>query len=62
MLNILYTVFRIDVLILDTMMEATVSQISDLGPRLYFMKGRKQGLKKSLKVTRFFNNDLKNKT
>ena len=37
----IYTVFKIDMLILDTMMEGTVSQIFDLGPRFYFMKCRK---------------------
>ena len=37
LLDMLYTVFKIDMLILDTMMEGTVSQIFDLGPRFYFM-------------------------
>ena len=38
LLNILYTVFKIDMFILETMMEGTISQIFDLGPRFYFMK------------------------
>ena len=41
LLDILYTVFKIDMLIPDTMMEGTVSQIFDLGPSFYFMKCRK---------------------
>ena len=41
LLDILYTVFKIDMLILDTMMEGAVSQIFDLGPRFYSMKCRK---------------------
>ena len=41
LLGKLYTVFKIDMLILDTIMEETVSQNFDLGPRFYFMKCRK---------------------
>ena len=41
LLDISFTVFKIDMLILDTMMEGTVSQILDLGPRFYYMKCRK---------------------
>ena len=42
LLDILYTVFKIDMLILDTMMEGTVSQIFFfIGPRFYSMKCRK---------------------
>ena len=41
LLNKLYTVFKIDMLILDTIIEGTVSQNFDLGPRFYFMKCRK---------------------
>ena len=40
-LNKLHTIFKIDMLILDTIMEGTVSQNFDLGPRFYFMKCRK---------------------
>ena len=40
-LNKLHTVFKIDMLILDTIMEGTMSQNFDLGPRFYFMKCRK---------------------
>ena len=38
LLDILYTVFKIYMLILGTVMEGTVSPILDLGPRFYFMK------------------------
>ena len=41
LLNILYTVFKIDMLILDAMMEGTMSQFFNLGPGFYFMKCRK---------------------
>ena len=53
---------KLYMLILDYIMEGTVSQIFDLGPSFYFMKCRKKGLKKSLKVTRFFFNKMKTKT
>ena len=49
-------------LILDTMMEGTMSQNYDLGPRFYFMKCRKLGLKKCLKVTRLFCDKIRTKT
>ena len=39
--TILATVFKIDILIVETIMEGTVSQIFDLGPRFDFMKCRK---------------------
>ena len=52
-LDISYIVFKIDMLILDNMMEGTMSQNFDLGPKFYFMKCRKLVLKKCLKVTRF---------
>ena len=41
LLDISCTVFKIDILILDTMMEGTVSQncyLGLVGPRFYFMK------------------------
>ena len=41
LLDKIYTVFKIYILILDTIMEGTVSQNFDLGPRFYFMKCRK---------------------
>ena len=53
-LDMLYVVFKIDMLIFDTMMEGTESQNFDLGPRFYFMKRRKLWLKKYLKVPLFF--------
>ena len=41
LLKMSYTVFKLHILILDSMMERTVSQIFYLGPRFYFMKCRK---------------------
>ena len=41
LLNISSVVFKIDTLILDTMMEGIASQNFDLGLRFYFMKCRK---------------------
>ena len=41
LLNTLCTAFRIDTLILDTMMEGNVSQTLYLGPRFFFMKCKK---------------------
>ena len=45
LLNMSYTVFKLYMLILDTMMVGTLSQISYLGPTFYFMKCGIQGLK-----------------
>ena len=36
--NILQTAFKFDMLILDAMMEGTISQILCLGPRFYSVK------------------------
>ena len=46
LLNIFYTVFKMYMLILDTMMEGSMSQIFKLGARFYLMKCRKKSLKK----------------
>ena len=46
LLNMSYTVFKLDMLIFDIMMEGTMSQIFDLGSRFYFMKCRKYCFKK----------------
>ena len=41
LLGILYTVFKIDMLILDTMKEGALSQILYLCPKYFFMECRK---------------------
>ena len=46
--------FQIDMLILDTIMEGTMSQILYIGPRFYFMKCRKIKFEKMSKNYPFF--------
>ena len=58
-LNMLHTVFKIYMLILDSIMEGTVSQICCLCPRFYFVKCTKRSFKKMTKSYPFFDMKLK---
>ena len=46
--------FKLSVVVLNTIMEGTVSQISFLGPRSNFMQFRKLGFQKLQNVSRFW--------
>ena len=52
-INILLNIFKLSVVVLNTIMEGTVSQISFPGPKSNFMQFRKSAFQKLLNVSRF---------
>ena len=52
-INILSNIFKLSVVVLNTFMEGTVSQISFPGPKSNFMEFRKSDFQKLLNVSRF---------
>ena len=52
-INNLLNMFKLSVVVLNTIMKGTVSQISFLGPRSHFMQFRKLGFHKLQNVSRF---------
>ena len=53
-INNLLNMFKLSVVVLNTIMEGTVSQISFLGLRSNFMQFRKLGFQKLQNVSRFW--------
>ena len=53
-INILLIIFKLPVVVLYTIMERTMSQISLLGPRSSFMRFRKLSFQKWQNVSRFW--------
>ena len=52
-INILSNIFKLSVVVLNIIMEGTVSQISFSGPKSNFMQFRKSDFQKLLNVSRF---------
>ena len=53
-INILLNIFKLSVVILNTIIERTLSQISFLGPRLNFVQFRKLSFQKLQNVSPFW--------